>query len=51
VHWWELWEVGMGTGFVFGLGKMIGLIAISRRLRTEYFKFVDGTVQNMVLLR
>jgi hypothetical protein len=34
VHWWEMWEIGMGTGFVIGLGKVIGFLAISRRLRT-----------------
>jgi hypothetical protein len=41
VHWWESWKVGMGMGIVIGFGSVIGVLALSRRLRTKYYKFVD----------
>lgn len=44
VHWWDLWQVGMGMGFAIGFGNVVGILAVSRRLRTKYYQFVDGTL-------
>ena len=44
LHWWDLWEVGMGMGFAIGFGNVVGILALSRRLSTKYFQFVEGTL-------
>lgn len=45
LHWWDLWEAGMGMGFAIGFGNVVGMLALSRRLRTKYYQFVDGTLK------
>lgn len=43
-HWWESWKAAMGMGWAIGLGSVIGMLALSRRLSTRYYKFVDNIV-------
>jgi len=43
-HWWESWKAAMGMGTVVGFGSVIGVLALSRRLSTRYYKFVDNIV-------
>ena len=45
VHWWELWEVGMGIGIAIGFGSVIGTLSLSMRLTTRYYKFVDSILE------
>ena len=44
LHWWELWEAGLGFGWGIGFGIVIGALALSRRLARKYFELADSFI-------
>ena len=46
-YWWESWKAGMGFGCAIGFGSVIGVLALSTRLRMKYFQVGDKFMNSL----